>query len=353
MSWFLFTINFRLFASIIRYVFGFVSVYVAGVDEEAIILTGIFCVLFSTVNIYVRYSLSHFYHNALRLYFLLMYGLPIFCGVFVALIVEDVSLLSGAIASMIYLIPEIIYFRKRLHLFDCTREKKGAKNMSISRKIKAIIIAIAYLIAIIIQFSAFTPYTETETYISSQNVPHIVIIERGYASFEYADWFVDVGEKGVTTRRQINYSLFVFQLILTTVITALAYYFWCYKKHIPIADNIADEQGTLKEQNIQLQQTIDELVVQNNKIELENKSLRKQVMQLSNAFDDATATTEDAFFYEQLTLDDILIADEPPYIDINGLAFADEETIKKAQKQYAEDLYKYFKSKDNKRGDIQ
>lgn len=102
--------------------------------------------------------------------------------------------------------------------------------MNISRKTKKIIICITYIIAIIIQFFAFTPYIKTETYISSQNVPHIVVIERGYTSFEKADGPVFKGENEVTTRQQINHSLFTFQLILTTVFAALAYYFWRNKK---------------------------------------------------------------------------------------------------------------------------
>lgn len=55
---------------------------------------------------------------------------------------------------------------------------------------------------------------------------------------------------------------------------------------------------------------------------------------------------------EQVTLAGIPTVTEPPYLDINGLAFADDDEIRNAQKQYAEDLYKYFKAKEQ-RGETQ
>lgn len=101
----------------------------------------------------------------------------------------------------------------------------------------------------------------------------------------------------------------------------------------------------LKKQNVQLQETIDKLVDQNNKIKFENKSLQEQNKHTSDTFDGADATTQYLFEQEQMTLDDIPTTTEPPYLDINGLAFADDDEIRNAQKQYAEDLYKYFKAK--------
>lgn len=108
----------------------------------------------------------------------------------------------------------------------------------------------------------------------------------------------------------------------------------------------------LKKQNVQLQQTIDDLVDQNNKTELENRDLKEQIMNINNSFDGVTAATENLFMQEQVTLADITSVTEPPYLDINGLAFADDDEIRNAQKQYAEELYKYFKAKEQ-RGEIQ
>lgn len=275
-----------------------------------------------------------------------MYAVPIICNVFIAFVTGDVSSLSNTIALLIYIIPEFIYYHKRSHLFDVAIKKENFKDMKISNKMKAIVIGILYALVIFTQFAAFTPYTETETYISLQNVKNTALVERGYAPFDEADAPVFSNKKGVTAKRQINYTRFTFQLVMTTALAVFVYYFWCHKKCTPIVNNTSDEQETIKKQNIQLQQAIDILVDRNNKIELENKALKKQITQLYSYCGEAGTETNNTSAYEQLSFDDVM-GGEPPYLDINGLAFADDETIKKAQKQYAEDLYKYFKAKDN------
>lgn len=178
--------------------------------------------------------------------------------------------------------------------------------MNISKKTKTIIICIVYAIVIVIQFSACTPYTKTETYISSQNVPHTVIIERGYASLEDADGYAHTDKKGVTARQQINYSLFIFQLVLVTTVAALAYYFWCHKK--TAVSKTCDTTGSdiLRKQNAQLQETIDKLSAQVNKITLENEALRIQISTPPHR------ATEEMFDNEQLSLLDSLDEDIPP-----------------------------------------
>lgn len=346
MAWFLFTINFRLFAGIVGYVVDFLSAVEYSADEETLIITGIICILFSAVNLYVRHSLSCFHRNSVKLYFIVNYAISIVLSVFAALITGDISTLPSSSALLLIIIPELIYYNKRSHLFDVIPKKGKSKNMQISNKRKALIVGVVYAFLIFIQFAAFTPYTTTRTYISSQNVPHTITIDSGYSSFgDSCDGFnhTDAYVEGVT--RMTNYTLFTFQLVLTTSIAALAYYFLCYKKQTSAhSNNDCDEQENLKRQNVQMQQTIESPVAQNNKIELENTSLREQIVQFT---DSTAAATEDLYAQETVSLDDVPL-EEPPYIDVNELAFADEDTIRKAQKQYAEDLYRYFKEKDKK-----
>lgn len=71
-------------------------------------------------------------------------------------------------------------------------------------------------------------------------------------------------------------------------------------------------------------------------------------MSINISFDETTAATQNLFVQEQLNLDSAPNTMESPYIDINGLAFADDDEIRNAQKQYAEDLYKYFKAKEQR-----
>lgn len=332
MSWFLYTIYFKLFAGILWYVFDFVSACTNDeYDKEILVILGAVYIVYSVINIYVRHLLSCFYHNSLKIYFIAMYAVPIIFGVIAALITEDTSLLPNVAALLIYVIPELIYYHKRSHLFDVT-VKKG-KNL---RMIKTLIIGVMYLLAVFIQFAAFTPYTTQKVYISSQNVPHVFNIDNGYTSFvDVNNTYTD--EYGVTTSTQINYVLFAFQLTLTTAVAISAYFFFCHKKYVPVADadEATDNDNISKKQTEQMQQIIDNLSLQLNQTKLENKALQEQIMQLYNSFGKATANVEEK-----------AVTEEPPYIDINGLAFADDEEIRNAQKQYAEDLYKYFKAKD-------
>jgi hypothetical protein len=68
-------------------------------------------------------------------------------------------------------------------------------------------------------------------------------------------------------------------------------------------------------------------------------------METQNDFEEARKATEAMFAEDyQLSLEESMLV-EPPYLDVNALAFADDETIKEAQKQYVQDLYFYFKNR--------
>ena len=219
--------------------------------------------------------------------------------------------------------------------------------MKISRKLKTVIICTVYVLVIIIQISTFTPYIKTETYISTQNVPHTVVIDRGYTSFENADGHTHIDKKGVTTRTQINYKLFVLQFALTTTAAVFACYLLYRKKLVVPEDVDASKCEVLKKQNIHLQQTIDRISSQNDKLIIENKALCDQNHYLQTLFDKVRAETGEILANDQLSLYDVTIT-EPPCLDVNGLSFTDEETVQRIQKKYAEDLYIYIRSRLDK-----
>ncbi len=55
---------------------------------------------------------------------------------------------------------------------------------AITTKTKIICICIVCILLLIVQLCAFTPYVRYKTYISSQNVPHSVVIDRGYKAID-------------------------------------------------------------------------------------------------------------------------------------------------------------------------
>lgn len=119
MSWFKFTINFRLIFGIIQYIMNFTKSYQNNTDDiSLIIITGIIYTCFTFINIYVRQALANFRRNAVKFYFLLMYGFPALLNVLTVLITEEASSLVTIIGLLLLLIPELIYYKKRLHLFD-------------------------------------------------------------------------------------------------------------------------------------------------------------------------------------------------------------------------------------------
>lgn len=124
MSWFFFTINFRLFASMAKYIFDFLAIFTIYTDTELTFLMGIICILLLAANLYVRYSLANFRRNAIKIYFILCYGVDFFFFLLNMLIAKDLTQLTGMITLVICFIPEFIYYRKRAHLFDTVRTKK-------------------------------------------------------------------------------------------------------------------------------------------------------------------------------------------------------------------------------------
>ena len=256
------------------------------------------------------------------------------------------------------------------------------------KKNRPILSILLFILLIIIQFGAFTPYTETITYISSQNVPHTTVVGLGW------DNVSDIGYthqniNNTIDREQINYALLIVQILLTMCVSTLICFGSKIKK-LFTRKKQTNEIHILQAQNTQLQNTIDSLCAENKQLiadkeelksllfernrqnriqdfqtlpeidinalafadtETQEEAKRKYAIDMyryvenlsspnPNTFDEASAATEELFASEQLSLADI-----PPMLDISGLAFADEETSQNIQTKYAEDLYTYIKNK--------
>ena len=78
-----------------------------------------------------------------------------------------------------------------------------------------------------------------------------------------------------------------------------------------------------QEQNAQLQQALQEL-----------EALKAQNQQMQGMITELSQKNEENLIEEAM---------QPPVLDINGLAFADEDTIKKAQAEHAQKSYEYYR----------
>lgn len=115
-------------------------------------------------------------------------------------------------------------------------KKEAGSHLRLSRKVKILLFVLFYGAALFIQFMAFTPYTETQTTMSSKNIPHTRVIDSGYTSFYEANDWSTIDAVGISSHTQINTPLFAFQLILTTAIFVFIFFF-LYRKHFFAPDN--------------------------------------------------------------------------------------------------------------------
>lgn len=159
------------------------------------------------------------------------------------------------------------------------------KNPIIS-KVRVFYSAVLLAALIFVQLAAFTPYIKTETLISSQNVPHTIVLDNGWKDIDSIGHTVRdySGKNGSIEIERINVPVFILQLVLSALISI----FVCIYPYI-------------KKKLTQSRKNID-----------------------SHA-------------------EPIVI--EPPYLDIDELSFADEDTSRRMQQKYARDLYDYIKKK--------
>lgn len=239
------------------------------------------------------------------------------------------------------------------------------------------------------RFFLCVPYHKIQIFKSAQNVPHTEIIGSGYDTvFDISNnTAVLHNNKDSAIGKRINAQQLFINLLLTICIFTVLYVI--KRKNNPIEElnkTLKSESDVLRTQNKQLQETIDSLFEENEKLKTDKKEcedLLSRILRKSSpnalkkfpnldinslAFADTEtlekakrkyaidmymyvtsntcAAAEKIFESKQLSLENEIHSD-PPYMDFNELAFADEDTARCLQQQYAEDLFQYIKIRLN------
>lgn len=128
MKWYIFTIYVRIFLGIILDISD--SIAIISDDIFSSIYT-VFVFIWCIVRLYARHLLTYFMRKGIMLYFISMYALPILFLIPITLInfytnELDVTkeLVENIVGLIIFFIPEIIYYKKRFHLFEIDSAKK-------------------------------------------------------------------------------------------------------------------------------------------------------------------------------------------------------------------------------------
>ena len=187
---------------------------------------------------------------------------------------------------------------------------------------------VAYVAVLLFEVFLCVPYHKIQVFKSAQNVPHTEIIGSGYDTvFNISNnTAVLHNNKDSATGKRINSQQLFINILLTTGVFSVL----CFikRKNNPIEEQnekLKHESDVLKKQSKQLQDVIDSLSTENEKIKADKKEcedLLSRIIRTSspNAFKNF------------------------PDLDINSLAFADTETQEKAKRKYAIDMYMYVKS---------
>ena len=152
------------------------------------------------------------------------------------------------------------------------------------RKISKVLLLVVWIVLLVAELIYFVPCKKMIMRISNDGVTHFHSIGNSYASiFEIEESF-KVNEKNTkqATCKTVDTPQLITNVSLTTIVAGAIYLLFIYKK------------------------------------ETDNKSINSINKQK---------------------------VEEPPYIDFNDLAFADEETQRKVQQDYAEAMYRFAKNK--------
>lgn len=148
---------------------------------------------------------------------------------------------------------------------------------------KTHILIAVYVVLLVIELFFYVPYERIEIFRSNQNVPHAEIIGSGYTTIEEISSdtaYLDKNNK-IATGKRVNTPQLMINVVFTTLLFIAIYFVSFYK----------------------------------------NKTKSKSTNTQLSLFDIANTV--------------------PPVLDVNGLAFATEEEIKQAQRDYAQEMYKY------------
>ena len=182
------------------------------------------------------------------------------------------------------------------------------KQLTLNKAVKTSIVL--YAVALLIQFLYFLPFNTITTFVSQQNVPHTEVTDFGY------DTIFEINNSGhhngnIYSYKKINYTQVFFQFIITTAIAFAAYMIMKDSKY-----------------NKSTEQELD-------KAKQRIATLEKQKKALSDiAADSELMKMISGYIIE-------------PTLDVNALAFADEETVNATVDKFKNDMklhimYKIF-----------
>lgn len=196
-------------------------------------------------------------------------------------------------------------------------------------KNKKYIFIVVYIILIIIELFFYVPYERIEIFRSNQNVPHTEIIGNGYSTiFDIADSVAFIDDREYTASgKRVDAGQLVTNILSTTIAALYIYLIFIYSYN---------KSQTLKNENELLQRKVDVLNYDNQLLH----EYRTMFLQFKNALEETANNS---------TMENIK---EIPTIDINALAFADEETVNETMKQYTNNIsaytaYKIYKALKN------
>ena len=174
-----------------------------------------------------------------------------------------------------------------------------------------------YILLVIIELFFYVPYEEIEIFRSDQNVPHTEIIGNGYMSLDEIRkdkaWLAD--NKRTVTGKRVDSGQLVTNLFMT-IVSALYMYLIIYS---------GDKNNALKSEYELLQRRFDILNYDNQLLQ----DYKTMFLQLKNALAKTASSSS------MPNIRDI------PTLDINSLAFADEETQDKFLRQYTDNISAY------------
>ncbi len=186
------------------------------------------------------------------------------------------------------------------------------------RKVLAVLLFAFFML---LQYLEFTPYAVTQTYISSQNVPHTVVINRGWKCYKDIGYSRNNKKDGsIIERERIDFSVAALQILLIGGVCIWV----CIKPKIKqkkVQKTSNEETEAMKALNSQLQKSVSILSAEN-----------KRLLTVRKKYEDALRD-----YYESVP--------EFPQFDISTYAFADDKTINEAKRKYAEEMYKYVNYK--------
>lgn len=176
----------------------------------------------------------------------------------------------------------------------------------------------AYVLLLIIELFFYVPYEKIEIFRSDQNVPHTEIIGNGYTSLyeiKYDEAWLAINER-TTTGKRVDFGQMALNLFSTTMVIILIYIAFIYSEN---------KCQSIEAENELLQRKVDVLDYDNQIL----RDYRAMFIQLKTALAETANIS---------TLDNI---NEIPTIDIDALAFADEDTQNSVLKQYSNNISAY------------